>query len=126
VKIQFAGVSVIAPDPATSRKLFVEALGLPLEAGEGDDYFHSGTHRRQQARRRLAPSVRPPRPASAVRTGPSPTPSRRRVWSSRSRTGPPCKQRPKSCAAKGFTLLHEAHEEPLGQPWPGCNRSTAR
>jgi hypothetical protein len=42
VKIQFiAGVSVIAPDPATSRKLFVEALGLPLEAGEGDDYFHS-------------------------------------------------------------------------------------
>lgn len=36
-----ASVSVIAPDPPRSRELFVDALGLPLEAREGDDYFHS-------------------------------------------------------------------------------------
>lgn len=42
MNVQFiAGMSVITPDPATSRKLYVDALGLPLEAGEGDDYFHS-------------------------------------------------------------------------------------
>jgi len=42
VNVQFiAGMSVITPDPATSRTLYVDALGLPLEAGEGDDYFHS-------------------------------------------------------------------------------------
>jgi len=34
-------MSVIATEPAESRKLFVEALGLPLKAAEGDDYFHS-------------------------------------------------------------------------------------
>jgi catechol 2,3-dioxygenase-like lactoylglutathione lyase family enzyme len=33
-------VAVIAPDPAASRKLYVDALGLPLES-HGDDYYHS-------------------------------------------------------------------------------------
>jgi catechol 2,3-dioxygenase-like lactoylglutathione lyase family enzyme len=36
-----ASVAVVAADPPKSRELFVDALGLPLEAGEGDDYFHS-------------------------------------------------------------------------------------
>lgn len=36
-----ASMSVIAAEPAESRKLYVEALGLPLKAAEGDDYFHS-------------------------------------------------------------------------------------
>jgi catechol 2,3-dioxygenase-like lactoylglutathione lyase family enzyme len=34
-------VAVVAADPPKSRELFVEALGLPLEARPGDDYFHS-------------------------------------------------------------------------------------
>jgi catechol 2,3-dioxygenase-like lactoylglutathione lyase family enzyme len=42
VEIEFiASMSVIAAEPAESRTLFVEALGLPLKAAEGDDYFHS-------------------------------------------------------------------------------------
>jgi catechol 2,3-dioxygenase-like lactoylglutathione lyase family enzyme len=36
-----ASVAVIAADPPKSRELFVEALGLPLEASTGSDYFHS-------------------------------------------------------------------------------------
>ena len=36
-----ASVAVIAADPAESRELFVDALGLPLEPDEGGDYFHS-------------------------------------------------------------------------------------
>jgi catechol 2,3-dioxygenase-like lactoylglutathione lyase family enzyme len=36
-----AGFAVVAPDPARSRKLYVDALGLPLEAAAGSDYFHS-------------------------------------------------------------------------------------
>jgi len=36
-----ASVAVVAADPPKSRELFVEALGLPLEASPGDDYFHS-------------------------------------------------------------------------------------
>jgi catechol 2,3-dioxygenase-like lactoylglutathione lyase family enzyme len=36
-----ASFAVIAPDPPTSRRLYVDALGLPLEASPGSDYFHS-------------------------------------------------------------------------------------
>jgi catechol 2,3-dioxygenase-like lactoylglutathione lyase family enzyme len=42
VDVEFvASMSVIAAEPAESRKLFVEALGLPLKAAGGDEYFHS-------------------------------------------------------------------------------------
>lgn len=40
MKIEFvAGIAVITPDPGVSRRLYVDAIGLPLE-GE-DDYIHS-------------------------------------------------------------------------------------
>jgi catechol 2,3-dioxygenase-like lactoylglutathione lyase family enzyme len=35
-------VAAVAADPPQSRKLFIDALGLPLE-GEGDGYYSSGT-----------------------------------------------------------------------------------
>lgn len=42
MEIEFiASVAVIAADPAESRKLYVDALGLPLQAEEGSEYFHS-------------------------------------------------------------------------------------
>jgi catechol 2,3-dioxygenase-like lactoylglutathione lyase family enzyme len=42
MNVQFiASVSVITDDPPRSRELYVDALGLPLEASEGDDYIHS-------------------------------------------------------------------------------------
>ena len=36
-----ATVSIIAADPAESRRLYVDALGLPLQAEQGSEYFHS-------------------------------------------------------------------------------------
>jgi catechol 2,3-dioxygenase-like lactoylglutathione lyase family enzyme len=40
MKIEFLStIAVIAPDPPASRKLYVDALGLPLE-GDGDDAYH--------------------------------------------------------------------------------------
>jgi catechol 2,3-dioxygenase-like lactoylglutathione lyase family enzyme len=40
--VQFiASIAVITPDPRVSRRLYVDALGLPLAAAEGDDYLHS-------------------------------------------------------------------------------------
>lgn len=42
MKIEFiTSVSVIAADPAKSRELYVDALGLPLKAAEDGDYFYS-------------------------------------------------------------------------------------
>jgi catechol 2,3-dioxygenase-like lactoylglutathione lyase family enzyme len=36
-----ASIAVIAPDPSKSRELYVDALGLPLSADEGGEYWHS-------------------------------------------------------------------------------------
>jgi catechol 2,3-dioxygenase-like lactoylglutathione lyase family enzyme len=42
MKILFiSSMAVVTPDPARSRKLFMEALGLPLKRHEGDDYYFS-------------------------------------------------------------------------------------
>jgi hypothetical protein len=42
VKIEFiASIATATADPMASRALYVDALGLPLEHGDGDDYFHS-------------------------------------------------------------------------------------
>lgn len=41
MEIEFvSGVAVIASDPARSRRLYIDTLGLPLTS-EGGDYFHS-------------------------------------------------------------------------------------
>jgi catechol 2,3-dioxygenase-like lactoylglutathione lyase family enzyme len=42
MEIEFiAAVAVVSADPDASARLYVDALGLPLEAAEDDDYRHS-------------------------------------------------------------------------------------
>lgn len=42
MKVVFiASVAVIAADPPESRRLYVDALGLPLEGQDGDGYYSS-------------------------------------------------------------------------------------
>ncbi len=42
MKIEFlASVAVITPDPATSRRLYADTIGVPLENAAGTDYFHT-------------------------------------------------------------------------------------
>ena len=42
MNIEFVtSVAVISPEPDVSRRLYIDALGLPLQHGEGDDYEHS-------------------------------------------------------------------------------------
>ena len=42
MKILFiASVAIVTPNPVESRKLFMDALGLPLRRHEGDEYYFS-------------------------------------------------------------------------------------
>ena len=42
MKIEFLStIAVIAPDPAVSRRLYLDTLGLPLQSGADKEYFHS-------------------------------------------------------------------------------------
>jgi catechol 2,3-dioxygenase-like lactoylglutathione lyase family enzyme len=42
MKIEFLStIAVIASDPPASRRLYIDTLGLPLESGADEEYFHS-------------------------------------------------------------------------------------
>lgn len=87
--------AVVAPDPVESRKLFIDALGLPLKRHEGDDYFFSeqiGGAKHFG----VWPLSRPPRPASGPRPGRRIGPYPRPVSNSKSPTRPPSRVRPRS------------------------------
>jgi catechol 2,3-dioxygenase-like lactoylglutathione lyase family enzyme len=72
-----SSVAVIAAEPAKSRELYVDALGLPLEPDAGGEYFHSerigGT--KHFGVWPLAQAAR--RPASGPTSGPPTGPYRR-------------------------------------------------
>lgn len=115
MKIEFLStIAVIASDPPLSRRLYVDTLGLPLDSGADEEYFHSEQlpgckhfgvwplHQAAQAcfGRRTWPSGRPvPQvslefdlsDADAVRTAAD------------------------ELVAAGYEILHPAREEPWGQ-----------
>jgi catechol 2,3-dioxygenase-like lactoylglutathione lyase family enzyme len=115
MKVLFiASVAVVAADPPKSRELFVDALGLPLEASEGGDYFHSeqiGGSRHfavwplsQAAQACFGADVWPPdRPTPQVSIEFEVEDAAAVAAAAEELTG------------KGFQLLHGAREEPWGQ-----------
>jgi catechol 2,3-dioxygenase-like lactoylglutathione lyase family enzyme len=115
VDIQFiTSMAVITPDPAQSRALYVSALGLPLEAAEGDDYLHSedidgakhfGVWPLHQAAQACFGTDRwppdRPVPQASVEFEVSDLEAVDRAGA--------------ELAERGFTLLHAARTEPWGQ-----------
>lgn len=115
MKIEFiASVAVITPDPGASRALYVDALGLPLEAAPGDDYVHSEG---------IAGSkhfgVWPLRQAAEACFGSAEWPPGRPVPQSSVEFEVADPGAVRAAAAElraaGFELLHDAREEPWGQ-----------
>jgi catechol 2,3-dioxygenase-like lactoylglutathione lyase family enzyme len=109
-----SSVAVISPNPAESRKLFIDTLGLPLERHEGDDYYFS-----EKVKGAKHFGVWPLSQAAEACFGTPTWPADRPV--------------PQSCiefevadiesvtaaalelAAKGYVPLHDARTEPWGQ-----------
>ncbi len=115
MNVQFiASVSVVAPDPPKSRELFVDALGLPLQASEGSDYFHS---------ERIGGSkhfgVWPLAEAAQACFGATEWPADRPVpqvsLEFEVEDANAVQAAADELSARGFTLLHQAREEPWGQ-----------
>jgi catechol 2,3-dioxygenase-like lactoylglutathione lyase family enzyme len=108
------GVAVIAADPPESRKLYVDALGLPLEGDGADGYYHS---------EKIAGSkhfgVWPLSQAAEACFGTSEWPPERAVpqmsveFEVRDREA--VQGAARELEAKGFSLLHPVRDEPWGQ-----------
>lgn len=113
--IQFiASIAVISPDPPGSRELFIEALGLPLEAGPGSGYFHS---ERIEGSKHFA--VWPLSEAAQACFGTPEWPADRTVPQTsiefELRDPDAVQSAAEDLRERGFTLLHDAREEPWGQ-----------
>ena len=112
--VQFvASVSVIAPDPAASRRLYVDTLGLPLERLEGE-YFAS---EHVDGSRHFG--VWPLEDAAQACFGTDTWPAERPVPQASLEfelAGPEAvADGAAELRAAGYTLLHESRTEPWGQ-----------
>ena len=109
-----ASVSVIAADPAKSRELFVDALGLPLKADKSGDYFHS-----EEIEGTKHFGVWPLAQAAEACFGTAEWPSERPLpqvsVEFEVQDADAVQAAARELAAAGFELLHEAREEPWGQ-----------
>ena len=109
-----ASFAVIAADPPKSRELYVDALGLPLAADEGGEYFHS---------ERIGGSkhfgVWPLAQAAQACFGTNEWPPDRPVpqvsIEFEVQDAEAVAIAADELSAKGFALVHEAREEPWGQ-----------
>jgi catechol 2,3-dioxygenase-like lactoylglutathione lyase family enzyme len=109
-----ASIAVITPDPAESSKLYVEALGLPLTASEGDDYLHSEAIGGSKHF-----GVWPLRQAAEACFGTPEWPAERPVPQAsvefEVRDADAVGAAAAELQSAGFALLHGAREEPWGQ-----------
>jgi catechol 2,3-dioxygenase-like lactoylglutathione lyase family enzyme len=115
VDIQFiASIAVITPDPRTSCELFIDALGLPLEASPGSDYFHT---ERIEGSKHFG--VWPLSQAAQACFGTSEWPADRTVPQMSLEFEVQDADAVGAAAAElrdqGFALLHDRREEPWGQ-----------
>jgi catechol 2,3-dioxygenase-like lactoylglutathione lyase family enzyme len=109
-----ATIAVITPDPPKSRELFIDALGLPLEAGPGSEYFHS---ERIDGSKHFG--LWPLTEAADACFGTPEWPADRTVPQTsiefEVRDAAAVQSAAEELRERGFTLLHEAREEPWGQ-----------
>jgi catechol 2,3-dioxygenase-like lactoylglutathione lyase family enzyme len=109
-----ATVAVIAPDPPASRKLYVEALGLPL-AGEGDDGYYSSGNIAGVKHFGVWPLSQAAEACFGTTDWPSDLtiPQASVEFEVESTAG--VQTAAEELRAEGFSMLHTAREEPWGQ-----------
>jgi catechol 2,3-dioxygenase-like lactoylglutathione lyase family enzyme len=115
MQVQFiASVAVVTADPDRSRALYIDALGLPLQHAEGDDYEHSEAIDGSKHF-----GVWPLRQAAQACFGVLDWPAEHVVPQSSIEFEVADVEAvvaaAQEIAAKGFQLLHEARTEPWGQ-----------
>ncbi len=115
MKVQFiSSVAAITPDPAQSRRLYIDSLGLPLTHLEGDDYEHS-----EEIEGSKHFGVWPLRQAAEACFGAPDWPATHPVpqASIEFEVAEPAavEHAARELEAEGHTFLHQSREEPWGQ-----------
>jgi catechol 2,3-dioxygenase-like lactoylglutathione lyase family enzyme len=115
MNVQFiASMAVITADPAESRKLYVDALGLPLQAAQGDDYLHS-EHIGGSKHFGVWPLTQAAEACFGTPEWPSDKPVPQASVEFEVEDATVVQAAAEELRSKGFTLLHDARTEPWGQ-----------
>ena len=112
--VQFiASGAVITPDPSVSRRLYVDALGLPLRS-EGDGYLHSEDVDGSKSFG-VWPLTRAAEACFGVPDWPVDRPVPQASIEFEVADADTVQVAADELTEKGFTLLHDARTEPWGQ-----------
>jgi catechol 2,3-dioxygenase-like lactoylglutathione lyase family enzyme len=115
MQIEFiASMAVITPDAPLSRRLYVDALGLPLEAAEGDDYIHS-EHIEGSKHFGVWPLTQAAQACFGMDAWPSTRPVPQASVEFEVANPEAVQSAADELRAGGFELLHDARQEPWGQ-----------
>ena len=115
MNVQFvATVSVVAADPQESRKLYVEALGLPL-TGESPDGYYSSENVAGTKHFGVWPLAQAAEACFGTREWPSDRPVPQVSIEFEVESADAVQPAAEELEAKGFSLLHPARKEPWGQ-----------
>jgi catechol 2,3-dioxygenase-like lactoylglutathione lyase family enzyme len=115
MKILFiASVAIVTPDPAESRKLFLDALGLPLKRHEGDEYYFSESIEGSK-HFGIWPVSQAAQACFGTTVWPADRPIPHACFEFEVAVKDSVATAAEELQARGFTLLHGARTEPWGQ-----------
>jgi catechol 2,3-dioxygenase-like lactoylglutathione lyase family enzyme len=115
MKVQFiTSIAVVAPDPPASRKLYVDALGLPLE-GEGQDGYYSSGKIQGSKHFGIWPLSEAAQACFGTSDWPADRPTPQMSLEFEVESVAAVQAAAEELRSEGFSLLHPAREEPWGQ-----------
>jgi catechol 2,3-dioxygenase-like lactoylglutathione lyase family enzyme len=115
MKVQFiTSIAVVAPDPPASRKLYVDALGLPLE-GEGQDGYYSSGKIQGSKHFGIWPLSQAAQACFGTSDWPADRPIPQMSLEFEVESAAAVRAAAEELRSEGFSLLHPAREEPWGQ-----------
>jgi hypothetical protein len=115
MQIEFiASFAPITADPGASRVLYVDALGLPLDHAEGDDYLHS-EHIGGSKHFGVWPLTQAAHACYGTPDWPAETPVPQASIEFELVDVDAVQQGAQELSSRGFSLLHQARLEPWGQ-----------
>jgi catechol 2,3-dioxygenase-like lactoylglutathione lyase family enzyme len=107
-------IAVIAPDPPASRELYVEALGLPLE-GEGPNGYYSSGKVEGTKHFGVWPLSQAAEACFGTKEWPADRPTPQVSIEFEVESPEAVQAAAEELEAEGFSVLHQAREEPWGQ-----------
>lgn len=115
MQIEFiASFATVTPDTAASRALYVDALGLPLAHGEGDDYLHSEAIGGSK-HFGVWPLAQAAQACFGSEQWPADTPVPQASIEFECADAAAVQDAADELRSRGYALLHDAREEPWGQ-----------